>query len=115
MSHGVCSTERSPVAGEYYRSDYYDENGQYPVANEEGLGLDELFEDDSSARRTVEVLNADTRLMTRMLCSPSGELPTAPFPTFSLGQDFSGRPSPGLAVGPPPCAARLRRFCSWIG
>jgi hypothetical protein len=88
---------RAPVVGDYWRSDYYDDDGQWPVATA-GLDLDELFEDDSSAKRMVESLNVDTRLLTRMLCSPSGELPTALFPEFRMGSDFSGRPSPGEAI-----------------
>jgi len=88
---------RSPVVGEYARADYYGEDGQIPVATA-GLDLDKLFEDDSSAKRMVESLNVDTRLLTRMLCSPSGELPTAQFTDFNLGQDFSGRASPGHAI-----------------
>jgi len=88
---------RAPVVGEYARADYYGEDGQIPVATG-GLDLDDLFEDDSSAKRLVESLNVDTRLLTRVLCSPSGELPTALFPEFRMGADFSGRPSNGDAV-----------------
>lgn len=88
---------REAVVGDYRQSDSYTTDGKYPVATA-GMGLDELFEDDSSAGRTVRSLNADTRLLTRMLCSPSGELPTVPFPDLNLGQDYSGRRSPGLAI-----------------
>jgi hypothetical protein len=88
---------RSPVVGEYLRADFYGEEGKIPTETA-GLGFDELFDEDSAAKGIMESLNVDTRLYTRMLCSPSGELPTASFANLNLGQDYSGRRSPGGAI-----------------
>ncbi len=85
---------RDAVTGEFVRTDEGDEQ-HYAVAD---LPLAELFESDSSARRDVLRLNADSRLFTRLLCAPSGELPTGPVAAFHVGTDFSGRPSDGKAV-----------------
>jgi hypothetical protein len=85
---------RDAVVGEFVRTD--DGDGKnYALAD---LGLDQAFDKDSSSRRELEHLNADSRLFTRMLCAPSGELPTGPIADFHLGADFSGRPSAGKAT-----------------
>jgi hypothetical protein len=87
---------RDPVSEEFLRSDFYNEGDLRNLQGDEVL--DDYFEDDSSARRLVENLNVDSRLVTRMLCSPSGELPTGPLTEIRLGSDYAGRPSAGQAV-----------------
>jgi len=85
---------RDAVVGDFVRTDE-GESKNYALAD---LGLDQAFDKDSSARRELERLNADSRLVTRMLCAPSGELPTGPIPEFRLGADIAGRPSAGKAI-----------------
>src|SRR5262249_46547732 len=85
---------RDAVVGEFARTDEGDRKN-YALAD---LGLDKAFDKDSSSRRELGRLNAASRLLTRMLCAPSGELPTGPIPEFHLGADFPARPSAGKAI-----------------
>jgi hypothetical protein len=87
---------RDPVSDEFLRTDQY-RDGEYRLLISEQV-LDRYFEDDSSARRIVEGFNVDSRLVTRMLCAPSGELPTGPIEAFRLGGDHAGRRSTGQAI-----------------
>lgn len=88
---------RDKVGGEFLR---YDQRGDERLkVNIDDARLDQEFDQqDSSGRRLVESLNADMRLVTRMLCKPSGEMPAGPIETFHLGADWSGRPSAGVAT-----------------
>jgi hypothetical protein len=70
-------------------------DANYAVA---GLELDKKFKDDDKARRSLRDLNADSRLLTRMVCSPSGELPTGALGAFHVGEDWSGRRTAAVTV-----------------
>ncbi len=85
---------REAVSGEFLYTDETDDSN-YALA---GLPLQGQVSADSTAFDIIKSLNADSRLYTRMLCSPSGELPTAPIEAFHMGADWSGRPSTGLAI-----------------
>ncbi len=87
---------RDPVADEFFRTDP-GEDGNLATEDIEPL-LDVSFDPDSSIRRRVEELQQDSRRFTRFIKAPSRELPSAPISEFSLGQDWSGRLSPGNAV-----------------
>jgi hypothetical protein len=87
---------RDPVSDEFRRSDLY-RDGRYRTLISRQV-LDRTFDADSSARRIVEGFNADSRLVTRMVCSPSGEMPTGPITAFRLGSDYAGRRSTGQAI-----------------
>ncbi|HTE05254.1 MAG TPA: hypothetical protein VK824_03580, partial [Planctomycetota bacterium] len=85
---------REGITAEFLASDEQDDS-RYALA---GLPLTGVIQADSTAFGVLKSLNADSRLYTRMLCSPSGELPSARIDAFHLGADFSGRPSTGRAI-----------------
>jgi hypothetical protein len=87
---------RAPVSGEFLLGDLSDD-GELDL-NVAPETLDEHFDAESSARRAVEALNIETRLLTRMVCAPSGELPTGPIARLHVGEDYLGRPGAGGAV-----------------
>jgi hypothetical protein len=85
---------RDAVVDTFVQTDASNEDN-YDV---EHLDLAQIFKTDDKSEKVVRELNADARLVTRMVCSPSGELPTGPPAAFHLGEDWSGRRSDGSAI-----------------
>ncbi len=85
---------RDPVLGEFVRTDVEDADN-YRAAD---LDLDDLLPPDSPYRDTIAQLQRESRLYTRVLKAPSGELPSVTPPAFLLGADYAGRPSRGGAI-----------------
>ena len=85
---------RDAVTGTFEQTDPTTEEN-YATAD---LGLDEIFAANENGENEMIQLNADIRMVTRLMCPPSGELPTGPLPAFHLGEDWSGRPSDGAAT-----------------
>ena len=103
---------RAPIAAEMERSD----EGAHGDADRhvvDELDLDAALKPGQAGARLVEELalsdrkaleeavrrfNVDSRRLTRLVCSPSGELPSLAAAAFHLGEDFDHRPSPGRAL-----------------
>ena len=88
---------RDRVTGEFLRYDQRGE-GELPYDLSDTLLDRDFSRDDGSGRQQIERLNVDMRQVTRMICKPSGELPTGPIDAFHMGADWSGRRSPGGAT-----------------
>ncbi|MGQ0554235.1 MAG: hypothetical protein ACT4PU_13570 [Planctomycetota bacterium] len=85
---------RDPVGGDFRRAWAYNQEGEPTGLAVADLDLEKLFdetEDGQASQLALETLNADARLFTRMVCGPSGELPTRPPQNFHLNEDYSGR------------------------
>ncbi len=85
---------RDAVTGTFVQTDPTTEEN-YATAD---LGLDRIFAADESGEDEVILLNEDIRMVTRVMCSPSGELPSLSPPAFHVGEDWSGRRSEGTAT-----------------